>query len=162
MRTLIIYASTYGFTKECVEDLKQNIRGEVIVSNITRDKLVPSINEFDNIVIGGSIYMGQINKKLKVFCQQNLTLLIKKRVALFLSCGLPENFNQSLNNAFPNELIEIAIAKECLGGELRIEKMSIPHKLITNLMKKAQAKEGKADPIKIPLNIKKLTEVINS
>ncbi len=161
MRTLIIYASTYGFTKESVEDLKQNIRGEVTVSNVTTDN-IPSLEDFDNIVIGGSIYMGQINKKLKAYCTENLSLLLKKRVALFLCCGLPENFKQTLENTFPKELIERAVAKECFGGELRIEKMRMIHKIITSLMKKAQAKNGSTEPVKLPQNIKKLVEVVNN
>lgn len=161
MKTLIIYASTYGFTKESVEDLKQNIRGEVTVSNVTTDNL-PSLEDFDNIVIGGSIYMGQINKRLKAYCTENLPSLVKKRVALFLCCGLPENFHQTLENTFPKELINRAVSKECFGGELRIEKMRLIHKIITNLMKKAQAKNGSAEPVKLTQNIKKLAEVVNN
>lgn len=78
-----------------------------------------------------------------------------------MCCGLPENFEQSLKNSFPEELLNRAIAKECFGGELRTAKMSIAHKMITVLMKKAAAKEGK-EPIKqMSENIAKLAAIFN-
>lgn len=161
MKTMIIYASTYGFTKECAEDLKKQIGGDTAIVNAMSDN-IPSLDDFDNIVIGGSIYMGQLQKKLRTYCANNIGLLGNKRLALFLCCGLPENFAESLKNAFPEELIRKAIARECFGGELRTEKMKFAHKLITGMMKKATAGEGKSDPVKMPENISKLAETINN
>ena len=160
MKTLIIYASTYGYTKDCVEELKKQLDGEVLLANV-KSGTVPSLDTFDNIIIGGSIYMGQIQKKIKLYCSKNIEILLTKRLALFLCCGLPENFIQSLNEAFPAELLKKAVAKECFGGELRTEKMNFAHKMITGLMKKAADKDGKSEPIQMQDNIKKLAEMIN-
>ncbi len=159
MKTLIIYATTYGYTKECVEELKELINGEVIVSNIKTDK-VPLLEEYDSVIIGGSIYMGQIHKKLKEYCTSNLTQLLHKKVALFLCCGIPENFEEMVKNCFPKDLIEAAIAKECFGGELRTEKMSLAHKMITGLMQRA-SKPGTPEAMGLPENMTKLAEKIN-
>ena len=105
--------------------------------------------------------MGQIQKNMKEFCASNVTLLKEKRLGLFLCCGLPEKFEQAMKDAFPEELLKKAIAKECFGGELRTEKMNLVHKIIAILMKKAAAKEGK-EPIKqMPQNIAKLAAIIN-
>ena len=160
MKTLIIYASTYGYTKECVEKLKELINGEVNITNIKTDD-VPSIDEFDNIIIGGSIYMGQIHKKLKEYCTINLNQLLNKKIALLLCCGLPENFDETIKNCFPNELLETAISKECFGGELRTEKMSLAHKMITGLMQRA-SKPGRPETMGMPENMTKLAECINN
>ena len=160
MKTLIIYGSTYGFTKECVTKLKEQIKGEVTVVNIMTDG-EPSIDEYDNIIIGGSIYIGQIQKNVKNYCIANINKIKNKKLALFLSCGLPENFEENLKNSFPDELIKKAVAKECFGGELRIEKMKFSHKMITKMMTKSTAKEGKQPPKQIPENIAKIASVIN-
>ncbi len=160
MKTLIIYASTYGYTKECVEKLKELIDGEVLISNIKTDK-VPLIDEFDNVVIGGSIYMGQIHKKFKEYSKANLNQLLNKRVALFLCCGLPENFQETIKNCFPEELLEAAIAKECFGGELRTEKMSLAHKMVTGLMQRA-VKPGTPETMGLPENMTKLADKLIS
>jgi len=160
MKTMIIFSSTYGYTKECALKLSEQLKGEVFLVNAMTDD-TPPINEFDNIVMGGSIYMGQIQKKVKAYCTSNAELLKNKRTGFFLCCGLPEKFEQSLKNSFPEELLDRAIAKECFGGELRSAKMSIAHKIITSLMKKSAAKEGK-EPIKqMPQNIAKLAAIIN-
>jgi len=160
MKTLVIYATTYGFTKECVEDLKKQIKGDILTVNVMSDKK-PSLDEFDNIVIGGSIYMGHFQKKLRTFCTENLNMLLNKRLGLFLCCGLLENFEETLKRSFPEELLKKAVVKECFGGELRTDKMNFVHKMISGLMKKATEKEGKPEPVKIPENIRKFAEMIN-
>jgi len=160
MKTMIIYSSTYGYTKECAEKLKEYLSGEVIVVNATID-VIPQLEETDNVLIGGSIYMGQIQKNMKEFCASNVVLLKDKRLGLFLCCGLPEKFEQAMKDAFPEELLNKAIAKECFGGELRTEKMNLFHKIIAIVMKKSATKEGK-EPIKqMSENIAKMAAIIN-
>jgi len=160
METIIIYSSKYGYTEDCVKSLADKINGEVSVFNICNEK-IPSIDEFDNIIIGGSIYMGQIQKKLKMYCSQNVNDLVNKRLALFLCCGLPESFEQTLKISFPDELLKKAVAKECFGGELRKDRMNFAHKMIAGLMKKAEAKERKSEVRQMSGNITILAECIN-
>ena len=161
METIIIYGSKYGYTEDCVKSLAEQIKGEVILFNIYNEK-IPNIDKFDNIIIGGSIYMGQIQKKLKLYCTQNNRSLVNKRLALFLCCGLPENFEQTLKNVFPEELLEKAVVKECFGGDLRTGRMNFADKMISGLMKKAAAKEGKSEVRQMPENISSLAECMNS
>ena len=160
MKTMIIYSSTYEYTKQCAERLKEYLSGEVIVVNAATD-VIPQLDEIDNVLIGGSIYMGQIQKNMKEFCASNVALLKDKRLGLFLCCGLPEKFEQAMKDAFPEELLNKAIAKECFGGELRTEKMNLVHKIIAKLMKKAAAKEGKVPIKQMPENIAKMAAFIN-
>ena len=54
-----------------------------------------------------------------------------------------------------------AISVESFGGELRIEKMKLTHKILTGVLKKAAAKEGKVLAIQIPENIAKMAAIIN-
>lgn len=161
METIIIYGSKYGFTEDCVKSLADQIKGKVILININKG-MIPSIDEFDNIIIGGSIYMGKIQKKLKLYCTQNVNSLVNKRLSLFLCCGLPESFELTLKNSFPEELLKIAVAKECFGGELRTDRMNFADKMISGLMKKAAAKEGKAEVRQMSKNICKLAECMNN
>jgi len=159
MKTMIIYSSTYEYTKECAERLKEYLLGEVIVVNAT--DVIPQLDEIDNVLIGGSIYMGQIQKNMKEFCASNVALLKEKRLGLFLCCGLPEKFEQAMKDAFPEELLNKAIAKECFGGELRTERMNVVHKVIAIVMKKAVAKKGKGPIKQMPENIAKMAAIMN-
>ena len=160
MKTIIIYASTYGYGKDCAEKLSEQLKGEVILADISKESN-PPIDEFDNAVIGGSIYMGQIQKKLKEYCASNVELLKNKRLALFLCSGVPENFDKDMKNAFPEELLQKVIAMEAFGGELRREKLNFVHKIIIKMMDKATAKDGKAPMKQMTENITKLAEIIN-
>lgn len=160
MKTIIIYSSTYGYAKECVNKLSKQLKGEMLLVNVSTDK-IPSIDEFDNVVIGGSIYMGQISKKIKEYCTLNVDLLNSKRIGLFLCCGLSEDFEKYINNAFPEELFKKAISVESFGGELRIKKMKFTHKILTGFMKKIAEKEGKVIAKQMPENIEKLATIIN-
>ena len=160
MKTIIIYSSTYGYAKDCASELSKQLKGEVLLLNLSTDT-IPSINEFDNVVIGGAIYMGQISKKIKAYCTSNADLLKNKRVGLFICCCLPENVEKNIKNAFPEELLKKAISVEFFGGELRIEKMKFAHKVLTGLMQKVAIKDGKTLAKQMPENIAKLSAIIN-
>ena len=160
MKNLIIYSTTYGYTKDCVEYLASKLKGETSVVNIAKDK-EPDINEFDNIIIGGSVYVGKVNKRLVSFVSNNIDKITGKRVALFLSCGSIDVFEKLLISIFPKSIVDIAIAKECFGGELRTNKMKFSHRLITNMISKASEKEGKPPIEKLTNNIDLLAKKIN-
>jgi menaquinone-dependent protoporphyrinogen oxidase len=160
MKTLIVFGSTYGYTAEAVKELSNQIEGEVVVINAMKDE-VPSLERFDNIIIGGSIYMGHIQKKIKAFCIEHLNELKEKRIGLFLSCGVPDNFKHFLGAEFPQELIDKALVIECFGGELKPEKMKFMHRMITGIMKSATKKQGKSEPKPMSENIKNMAIVFN-
>ena len=160
MKTIIIYATKYGFTEECVSELKNQLDGDVLAVDVQKDT-ISSLDAFDQIIIGGSIYMGQINKKLRLFCESNIEAIGAKRLGLFLCCGLAENFEQSMSNAFPSQLIEKAASRECFGGQLRTEIMKGPDRLITNMMKKATANQGRPEATKLGENINRMAADMN-
>jgi len=160
MKTLIVYATTYGYTKECVQKLAEKLEGDVTAVNSMTES-IPSIKGFDNVIIGGSIYIGRIQKKIKEFCIANTEELSNKRLGLFLCCGLAENLEQSMKSSFPERLLETAKVRECFGGVLRVEKMKFMHKMMTNMMLKATEKEGKNPPKPAPENILRMAEAMN-
>lgn len=161
MKTLIVYATKYGFTADCVEQLKTKLKGHTEAVNIAKGTM-PALSDFDNVIIGGSIYIGKVNKKLTEFCANNLDTLLSKRVALFLCCGMAEDFDKSLAASFPEALRKNAVAAECFGGELNTEKMGFADKLITKQIKKMTAKENKPEPAPLPENIAKLAQAMNT
>lgn len=161
MKTLILYATTYGFTKDCALELKEYLQGEVNMVNINSSKEL-AIEEFETIIIGGSIYVGQLNKKLKSYCTDHKEELMKKRLAFFLCSGMADQYEQNLANSYPEELLQKAVSIKYFGGELRMEKMKFFHKAITKLIKKATEKEKKPEPCKLRENIIKLADDVNS
>ncbi|HEY5590939.1 MAG TPA: flavodoxin domain-containing protein [Paludibacter sp.] len=159
MKTMILFASTYGYTQECATKLANDLEDDVRLVNINKDK-IPSLDAFDTILIGGSIYMGQIQKKIKDYCVSNEELLKNKNLGFFISSGTPENFDVNIKNAYPEPLLKNAISIENFGGELRTDKMKLSHKLITSIMKKATAKENNPPTKPLPENIERMAQTI--
>lgn len=140
MSTLIAYASKYGFTESCAKTLSSKLGGQVDVVNLS--VMRPNPEAYDSVIIGGSVYVGKIRKPVRRFCAQNLDILQKKRLGLFI-CGLAEgaDADRQLQTVFPKELLAAAAAKESFGGECNFEKM--------NFFEKAAMKKftGSADNI---------------
>ena len=156
MKTLIVYGTKHGTTEKCSDFLKDKVRGEVVTINIKKENM-PDITEFNNIVIGGSIYMGQIQKEVKNFCMENINALKEKRVGLFI-CGLNEkNVESQLNNAFPKELLTNAVAKECFGGEFIFKNMNFFERFIVKKVAKTHKDISKISEE----NINKFVQLIN-
>lgn len=123
MKTLIIYATKHGSSEKAANMLKEKLKGEVVIHNITKNKS-PEISNFDAIIIGGSIHAGLIQKKIKLFCQSNFDYLQKAHLGLYLCCMHKEEAQMQFENAYSEELRNKAIANGLFGGEFLFEKMN--------------------------------------
>jgi menaquinone-dependent protoporphyrinogen oxidase len=140
MKTLIIYASTYGYTHEMVKKmvLESNQHFECI--NIVENKSV-DFSKYDTLILGSSIYVGQINKALKNFILENHAIIMSKQLGIFLACGFEDQFNAHIKNNFSVELINHASTIVNLGGEIKKEKLNFGHKMLVKMVEKTE--EGK-------------------
>lgn len=105
MKTLVLYASKYGCTADCVNHLKEKLQGEVTTANLKSLGRV-DLQGFDWIVIGGPIYMGKLHKAVKGFCEGSLEALQGQSLALFLCCTTPEQADAFFKSNFPPALLE--------------------------------------------------------
>jgi menaquinone-dependent protoporphyrinogen oxidase len=136
MKTLIIYGSKHGATEKCTNLLKGKLDGEVTTVNVKKDQ-VPDIALFDKVIIGGSIYIGSIQKEIKEFCSKNVDTLKDKKLGLFICCMRDGNEAQTqITAAFPQELISNASAWDYFGGEFTFSKMNMIEKFITKKIAK--------------------------
>jgi menaquinone-dependent protoporphyrinogen oxidase len=157
MKTLIIYATKHGSAESCSKLLKNKLTGEVEVVNIKKDK-VPDINSFDRVIIGGSIYAGRIQKEITSFCSINLNDLKKKKLGLFI-CGMNKNsIETELTSAFPQELLNSAVSKECFGGEFKLSDMNV----LERFMVKVISKTDKDVSMLSEENINRLAQLIDA
>ena len=165
-KTLIIYASKYGCAQKCAEILSKKIDGPVdlvnIQGNVSDLSTLDALEQYDKVVIGGSIRFGQVQKLIQEFCDQNFEKLKGKRFGLFICCGLLDDASQQMQNSFPKELLDLAVTKECFGGELDIDKMSFIDKIIVRIVIKTLEKQGKKMPIVFNDHIQGFTQMMNS
>lgn len=155
MNTLIVYGTTYGYAQDCAHQLKNRLPGSVEVVDAL-SAMALSLTPYDQVIIGGSVYMGQIQKPVRAFCLQNQEALREKRIGLFLCCGLAEDFTKNLEAAFPEALRSRALSMECFGGQMNLSKMSFIHRTVASMMTKSVA-SGKTPPVAaLPENISRM------
>ena len=142
MNTLVVYASKHGSAEDCAKTVAGKLKGKVELVNL-KEKIVKDVFVYDEVIIGGSIYAGRIQKEVTEFCSKNLDVLKSKNLGLFICCMNIENSKMQLESSFPKELTNLAKAKEGFGGEFRFKKMNFFERFIV----KAIYKKDKNNPI---------------
>ncbi len=131
MKTLIAYSTTLGCTEQCASKLKDGLVDDVEMVRISRRRKF-NLEEYEVIIVGGSIHEGMIQRSVHNFCEANLDILLKKQVGLFVCCMDPDADEQKLiQQAFPDKLVKHALASGFFGGELNIKKMNLLQKIMT-------------------------------
>jgi len=131
MKTLIVYASKHGCAKRAAEKIAQTMGSEAEVNNIRNITRI-DLEDFDRIIIGGSIHAGRIQGPIKSFAQKNLNQLLQKQIGLFI-CHMEEDSEKAmkeLTDNFPEQLVKHATSKGLFGGEFDMNKMNFFEKFI--------------------------------
>jgi menaquinone-dependent protoporphyrinogen oxidase len=131
--------STHGCTAQAVSELSEKLAGETTAVNLKTDS-VPLLAHYDHVIIGGSIHAGQIQKRIKEFCIQNLDILLKREVGLFICCMYEGQVAaKQLHDAYPPELMDHAKATAVFGGGFNFEKMNFIEKLVVKKVAKVKS-----------------------
>ena len=141
MKTLIAYASSQGGTKKAVDSLAKKLTDTVEVIDLKKKSERSRINieDFDRIIIGGSIHVGRIQRQVRNFCSEYLDdLLHAEQLGFFICCGQEDMAEKQLNSAFPPELLARASARGYFGYEYNLEKMNFFSRM---MLKKAAGVE---------------------
>ena len=145
MRTLIAYTTKYGCTTKCAEILKPFLEGEVVIRPVKDIK--EKLDLFDTIILGGSVYMGKIQKSLTHFCCQQKKILLKKKLGIYISCYTPKDTPGFLESLFPEELLKHATYATTVGGVMDYKKMNFAYRKLFESLKKIDGfNEGFTEP----------------
>ena len=158
MNTLIAYSTTLGCTEQCASKLKDDLGNGVEMVRISRRRRY-NLEQYDTIIIGGSIHEGMIQRSVYKFCEHNLEVLLKLQVGLFVCCMDPDaNEQELIDRAFPEKLVKHALSSGFFGGELNIKKMNLLQKIMTRKAARLQ-KEPEIDFQKILDFARKIQEL---
>ena len=135
MKTAIIYMSKHGTTEKVVEIISQHLaQYNTDIFNLREDK-APDINNYDFVIIGGSIHAGMVQKRIRQFCISNTDILLNKKVGLFLCCmEVGEKAKVQFANAFPEVLRQHAFYTGLMGGECLTDKMNFFERNLVKLV----------------------------
>lgn len=156
MNTLIVYGTKYGCAEKCAVELSKEINGKVNLVNLKENNKI-ALTNYDYVIIGGSAYIGKIQKEVIEFMNQNLNELINKEIGLFI-CGAQEGeaMEKEIVENFPAELLKKAKSVKNFGGAFDFKKMNFMEKAIVKKIVKVTS--DKSDILYG--NIKKLAEEV--
>ena len=133
MKTIILYATKYGAADEIAQRIANKIDGAVI-HNLKQG--VPSLAEFDCIILGSPVYAGSIRREAKKFLSKNADVLLNKKFALFLSGIGASGEKKFFESNFPPEILQKAKAAGFLGGIFDPKKAKALERLIIKIVTK--------------------------
>lgn len=157
MSTLIIYSTKHGSAEKCAEMLAGKLNGKVDLHNVKEGKL-PEFSQYNKVVIGGSIYVGRVSKELSEFCTKNLGVLKEKKVGLYICCMNHKEAEKEIESNFPQELLNLAVAKKSFGGEFKLKEMNFFEKMMTKMVSKVLAKEDPSLVLDMKSDVSMLSE----
>lgn len=144
MKIAIIYGSKYNTVKSCVDKLTEGLVGHTVTSfPILLSKDIP-LEEFDTVILGGSIYFGRTQKELVEFSKKKETELLQKKVGVFVcsAFALPQEFSTN----FPESLLKHSVANENFGYEMHPKDYTFMEKTMVKMIPaKDLAPEGIQD-----------------
>ncbi|MDF9824315.1 menaquinone-dependent protoporphyrinogen oxidase [Breznakia sp. PF5-3] len=157
MKTLILYGSKHGCTEDVANTLAKQLNRPVEVKNIEDANV--DLSSYYNIVLGSSIYAGQMNKKLKKYIKEHEAELKEKAVSVFLCRGQADDqFDKVLKENLP-EIYDSIKYKGDFGGEFRKDRMGFMEKKLINMISK---KTGGEEPIVSASAIQMFVENLNN
>lgn len=129
MRRLIVYASQHGCTEEVAQKLKKYWKEVSVLVNMKYIKNI-DLNLYDQVVVGGSIHAGQIQKSINGFCEANRETLLSKPLGLFLCCMEEKKAQAQFDAAYDVALRRHALATGVLGGAFNFSRMNFLERFI--------------------------------
>jgi len=130
MHSLIVYLSQHGCAKKAAFFLQSLLGKETVIVDLYKDP-EPNLEQFDTIIIGGSIHFGQVQKGIQKFCRKHHAELLYKTIGLYLCCmEKGETARVQFEKAFEEPLRKHASATGIFGGEFSITQMSVLEKMI--------------------------------
>lgn len=128
MKTLIVYASFHGTTEKVAQMIASKL-GDATLLNLKKSGPI-DLTGYQQVLIGGSIHAGRIQRVITEFCQRNLIQLLKIRLGLFICAMNEPAYEREFELAFPELLRNHAISKKVMGGEFVFERMNFIEKLL--------------------------------
>lgn len=132
MKALVAFGTKHGSTAKVAAEIASALKergAEVVVADLRKDKLGP-LAEYDLVVVGSGIAMGQWSKGARRFLEENADILTGKKVAIFACCIDVVLFPSKVQELRKKYLTDVAetyglgrpISMELFGGEVDVSK----------------------------------------
>ena len=139
MKTVRIYSTTQGTTEKVAAYIAEKLKEDKVTIVKLKKNTRVNLSDYDRIILGGSIYLGEIQAVMSKFCNDNFEeLLDNENLGIFV-CGIETELirqDEELEMAFPKKIFQHAAATAFVGGEIIFEKLNPTQKFIAKNMLK--------------------------
>jgi len=143
MNTLIAVAGKTGTTMRCAALLSVQLGGAQIIN---LELKTPDPADYDLIIVGSAVRMGQLHRKVRDFLARYEQALLAKPFACFVCCGFGEQAQEYLKTGFGPALLAHACAAGSFGGEMRTEELTGMDKFLVGMVAKSLKEQNKPLP----------------
>lgn len=171
MNLLIIYTTKTGTVTTSLDILAKYLpQAKITRCDLGECDRIPALEEFDYVLVGSSIRMGKIHKKIKNFVKTNHDRLLNLNVGYFLCLGFVDLFDEYMIKNFPKDLRDAATSITCFGGDMNPDKHRGFDRMIIKMVRADILGGGDngqpRDDISLPTinenNISQLAEIIKN
>ncbi len=136
MEIALVYVSRRGTTEQVARLIQNRLAPHRVVLLDLDENPAPDLTDFDIVILGGPIYMGDLPEKLRKFANVSTHLLLTKKLGLFICGMIPDKEKQQaeLERAYPEALRQHATALAFMGGAFIREKLGFFEKLVVRLI----------------------------
>lgn len=113
MKTVIVYASKRGSTREIAERIASFLVADLV--DLSKNA-TPNLSAYDSVIVGGSIYAGTVHKLVKQFVASYKDELSSKTLGIFVGGMSDKEVDAYFETNFPEALLKHAKATAFLGG----------------------------------------------
>jgi menaquinone-dependent protoporphyrinogen oxidase len=156
MKTAIIYATKYGTVQNVAQMIAAGLKDGATLINV-KDAKKLNLDEYGQVVLGGSVYIGRAQKELTAYASSNLDKLMGKRTALFLCAARPEPeaLQEELKLAYPAALLSKAAYAGTVGSAIDLQKVNFLEKAMLKKVMKLEESYSR-------LNTEEINKLINA
>lgn len=131
MKGIIVYKGKYGATRQYATWIGEALNWPLF----TPEQLLnPTLDDADVVIVGGSVYAGQLT--LHDWLKKHAHQLLRKKVFLFIVCATPADKKDVLEQIAKNNipaLLQDLVVVFFFRGRLVIKELSWLHKLMLKL-----------------------------
>jgi menaquinone-dependent protoporphyrinogen oxidase len=141
MKVLVCAASKYGATSEIAQAVAGVLAGRGLEVTVLPPQQVGAVQEFDAVVLGSAVYMGQWLKPARELAERSAAALAARPVRLFSSGPVGEPAKAAGNPVDVTKILQATKARDhhIFAGKLVKKRLSFPDRAMASALR---AQEG--------------------
>jgi len=141
MKVLVCAASKYGATSEIAQAVADVMAGRGCEVTVLPPEKVGAVEEFDAVVLGSAVYMGQWMKPARELAERSASALAARQVWLFSSGPIGEPAKPADDPVDVTKILQATKARDhqIFTGKLVKKDLSFPDRAIVSAIR---AQEG--------------------